>query len=168
MGHEGGDRRKMRWTDGEMAWVVARYLHGYTQRAIADELGVTAPVINVQVRKFCELWAREPLELVYDSARRAVARRALDRFLWVGGTLSEPTNVAERNTPSAHRPIPYFDERYGKARYEHVWLLRAEGLLLSEIGDRVGVSRERARQMIMKYGRTMTWAMRRTRWRMVA
>ncbi len=34
------------------------------------------------------------------------------------------------------------------SRYEHAWRLRREGLKLREIGPRLGVSLERARQMV--------------------
>jgi hypothetical protein len=153
------------WVDGEAAWIAAHYLHGHTQRQIADELGLTPACINVQVRRFCEVWARQSVELVYDSARKVVLRRALDRYLIGGGVPIKPDTATKR---ALLRPIPYFDETYSKARYEHAWLLRAEGESLQVIGDRVGVSRERAGQMILKYGRTMTWAMLRTRFRIAA
>jgi len=55
-------------------------------------------------------------------------------------------------------------DEYHTARYEHAWLLRAEGLKLKQIGNRLGCSNERARQMINQFGRKMSWAMRDVSW----
>jgi DNA-directed RNA polymerase sigma subunit (sigma70/sigma32) len=52
------------------------------------------------------------------------------------------------------------------ARLEHAWLLKAEGLKLIDIGLRLGVTRERARQMVVKFSRRMRQATRFARWRM--
>jgi hypothetical protein len=38
------------------------------------------------------------------------------------------------------------------AQYEHAWLLRAEGLKLREIGERMGVGKQWAHQMVMRQG----------------
>ena len=51
---------------------------------------------------------------------------------------------------------------YGAARYEHAWLLRCEGETYASIGRRLGVSRDRAGQMVRIFGRRMLRAMRRT------
>lgn len=53
----------------------------------------------------------------------------------------------------------------GKARAEHAWLLRAEGLTLREIGERIGLSHERVRQMIRKFGRDTSRSLRITKWK---
>lgn len=44
---------------------------------------------------------------------------------------------------------------YQQARIEHAWLLRQEKMTLTEVGNHLGVGRERARQMIMKYARQL-------------
>lgn len=53
-------------------------------------------------------------------------------------------------------------DRYGAAREEHAWLLRAEGLKLREIGDRLGIGQARARVMVQRFGRRTAKAMKRT------
>jgi DNA-directed RNA polymerase sigma subunit (sigma70/sigma32) len=58
-----------------------------------------------------------------------------------------------------------YEPSYGWARLEHAWLLKAEGLRLEDIGRRFGVTRERARQMIVKFGRRMERATMHARWR---
>ncbi len=50
---------------------------------------------------------------------------------------------------------------YRAACAEHAFLLKCEGLTLDQIGRRLGVSRERARQMIMKAARRLQRAMMR-------
>ncbi len=53
-------------------------------------------------------------------------------------------------------------DAYGAARYEHAWLLRAEGETYAAIGRRLGVSGHRARQMVRGFGNRVLRAMRRT------
>lgn len=60
---------------------------------------------------------------------------------------------------------PNASRRYTWARLEHAWLLKAEGLRLEDIGLRFGVTRERARQMVVRFGRRMKLATRLARWR---
>ena len=52
-------------------------------------------------------------------------------------------------TPSLSSRQTY-NKLYGVARLEHAFLLRSEGLLLREIGARLGVSKNRAMQMVRK------------------
>lgn len=59
------------------------------------------------------------------------------------------------------------NQRYYRALTEHAWLLRAEGLKLHEIAVRLGVSKSTAHQKVKHQGRRMSWAMRRTRIRIV-
>jgi hypothetical protein len=56
---------------------------------------------------------------------------------------------------------PDYRDPYWKARYEHAWLLRCEGLTYRTIGARLGLSHERARQMVMKFSRIMNSKIRR-------
>jgi hypothetical protein len=52
-----------------------------------------------------------------------------------------------------------------RARRAKVWLLRAEGLTLQAIGDRMGgIGKERVRQILWRYAREMRHALRQTRW----
>lgn len=59
----------------------------------------------------------------------------------------------------------YLPKEYQWARLEHAWLLKAEGLRLEDIGAHLGVTRERARQMVVKFGRKARHATHRARWR---
>lgn len=47
----------------------------------------------------------------------------------------------------------FTDKEYNAAYREHMWLLRAEGLIYRVIGNRVDKSVERVRQSILKFGR---------------
>ena len=55
------------------------------------------------------------------------------------------------------------DKIYHQARAEHAMLLRCEGMVLREIGTRLGISREQARSNICKGARRLAWAMQRTK-----
>jgi len=44
--------------------------------------------------------------------------------------------------------MSYEAEEYWRARYEHVALLRSEGLTQEQIGRRLGVTRHRIRQIV--------------------
>ena len=58
-------------------------------------------------------------------------------------------------------PTPVFQ----KARQEHAWLLRAEGMTFKKIGARLGVSSAQARVLVFRFGRLeATRAMKRMRW----
>jgi hypothetical protein len=63
-------------------------------------------------------------------------------------------------TPRSVAGVP---EGYWGAREEHAFLLRCEGLTLQQVGDRLGVCRERARQMISKFGFRFSRAMKQAR-----
>jgi predicted DNA-binding protein (UPF0251 family) len=93
--------------------------------------------------------------LYYDRYRKAAASAAMVRYQ---GEI----------TPPLRESFDYkYRMMYANARHEHVWLLRAEGLTLQQIGDRMGVSRERARGMIHKFGRRMKRATRKTRFKIL-
>lgn len=84
-----------------------------------------------------------PYQSVYNAIRHALMRV---------GKLPPPRPQAE-----------YYE--YHRARYEHAWLLRAEGLLYKQIGRRLGISVARTQQMVTRYGIRARRATRRTRWR---
>lgn len=52
-----------------------------------------------------------------------------------------------------------------RARLEHAWLLRAEGLGLREIAIRLGVGTERVRTMILQFAGMVGRATRHTKFR---
>lgn len=141
----------------EQAWLAREYLSGRTQQEIAASLHVTASAVNVQLRKFCDLYTNYDVSgrNIYDGARKKVLAQALTRHLEQLEEITEPIFRTTRH------------EALGKAREEHAWLLRAEGASLQQIGDALGVCRQRAGQLINHFGRRAQWAIRRTRWRYI-
>lgn len=67
-------------------------------------------------------------------------------------------HIARKSELAVNEANPVFGkEPYRSARDEHAWLLRAEGLSLQIIGDRLGgLSRERVRQIIFRFGLKVT------------
>lgn len=55
--------------------------------------------------------------------------------------------------------------QYWLARREHAYVLWLEGLTLREIGPRLGISHERARQMIWQFKRAFARSLMRKRFR---
>lgn len=60
------------------------------------------------------------------------------------------------------------NQDYWLARREHAFLLRCEGLLLREIGERLGTGTESARQDILRFARVLHYHMRRCKFRWVS
>ena len=90
------------------------------------------------------------------------------------GTLEGPPEVPPLGEPEPDRPkrrkywcdYPHDElfHAYSNARRDHAFLLRCEGLTLQQIGSRIGVTRETARQMVDRTGRKMAKALHKTRW----
>lgn len=143
----------------EQGWLAQKWVQGHTQRAIAAGLGCTAAVVNSNIKQFCDLYAGVDVGWegmrAYGDARKAFVWRAL-------------TNYIQRYGEAFKEPPPYEyweDVRHNeriidRARYEHAWLLRAEGATLRQVGHALGVSHERARQMILMHGRRVQRALR--------
>jgi DNA-directed RNA polymerase specialized sigma24 family protein len=55
------------------------------------------------------------------------------------------------------------DMEYHDARREHAFLLRCEGVKYKEIGQRLGVRKQAAHQLVMRFGKRLNKAMRRLR-----
>jgi DNA-directed RNA polymerase sigma subunit (sigma70/sigma32) len=53
--------------------------------------------------------------------------------------------------------MTHYDPEVSEARREHAWRLRKDGLTYQEIGERLGVTRERVRQMVAKHERILKW-----------
>jgi hypothetical protein len=51
-------------------------------------------------------------------------------------------------------------------RHEHAWLLRAEGFTLHQIGIRLGIKKDMARVLVLRFGRRMQRATRKAHWRL--
>lgn len=63
------------------------------------------------------------------------------------------------------KPIWYGDPAYSAARLEHAFLLKCEGLTYAKVGERLDVSRDRARQMALNFSRKLATSMYRRRTR---
>jgi hypothetical protein len=133
------------------AWMVAEYVGGRAQTQIAAELGCTSAVVCSAIVRFCAEMGFPVQFRLYNEERLNAACDALDRYRKNGGRLAKPC-------------LRKLDEAFLWARAEHAWLLRAEGLPYEEIARRFGVSKERARQIVKRFGRRVVRATRRTHW----
>ena len=138
----------------EHAYIAREFVKGRYQVEIARDLGLSQSVICTSIERFCASLGCHVKHRHYGPHRAAVAREALARYQ---GEFIRPTGSRDLK----------FELLYARARYEHVWLLRAEGLTLQQIADRIGlVSRERVRQIIHQFGRRVKRATRKTKWRL--
>jgi len=139
----------------EIAWVVREFVNGRMQTDIAKELGYTAPTICVHIKNFCDEWSGADVSGItaYGDKRRHYARIAVVNYSKQRTKIKRPAMYTSA----------YFDQPRAAAWDEHAWMLRAEGLTMADIGDRLGVSRERAKQRVHKFGKRMAKAMRRTK-----
>jgi hypothetical protein len=142
-------------SDPESAWIVIEFLKGRTQKSIGDEIGRTGSTVCVIIKQFCDEWSGVDVSasLIYGDERRKCAVIALrNYYMATEGEIKQPALWRE--------VFPIY-----AAHQEYAWLLRAEGLTLQAIGDRLGLTRERVRQILAKYGRRMGWATRKTKWK---
>ena len=140
----------------EHAYIAREYATGRYQVEIARDLGLSQAQVCISVESFCRSLGYPVKHKHYGPHRVIVAREALSRY------------QGEFTRPAGSRDLK-LERIYARARHEHVWLLRAEGLTLQQIADRIGlVSRERVRQIIAQFGRRMKRAMRNTHFRMEA
>jgi len=139
----------------EDAWIAREFATGRYQVDIANETGFSQSVICLSIERFCRELGRPVKFTHYGPDRAAKAREALARYR---GEFDRPVGARD----------PKFKLLYAQARYEHAWLLRAEGLTLQQIADRIGCgSRETARQIIYKFSRRVQRATRKTRFKIV-
>jgi len=141
-------------TEAEDAWIACEFAMGRYQVDIANETGLSQSVICLSIERFCREQGCPVKFKHYGPDRAAKAREALARYQ---GEFTRPVEARD----------PKFKMLYAQARHEHVWLLRAEGLTLQQIGDRIGVSRERIREMIYKFSRRVQRATRKTRFKIL-
>jgi Sigma-70, region 4 len=104
-------------------------------------------MICVSIVQFCQRYGYNVKFRLYHDDRRVCACRAVQNYQ---GEFTRPVSVSRL----------VYDPVLSAARHEHVWLLRAEGYSLNAIGARLDVTRERVRQMIHRYGRKVTRAIR--------
>jgi hypothetical protein len=147
-------------TKGEQAWIVKHYVSGKTQIQIARDLGLTSSTyVCIAIARFCNKWSGiNVFGSIYGKERRELAARALERYLFQGNAIEHPMSFDISLTQ---------DLTYWRAREEHAVMLRFERLPYNKIGERLGVSPERTRQMILSYGRRLRKAMRCTKWRII-
>jgi hypothetical protein len=155
----------------EQAWIVREWVAGRTQADIAMEVRSNSSAICLEIKDFCDKWTVIDVEkqMLYGAERKTIAVTALNNYL--GGmdrSIKRPGEKPKKRVvkrPEERRPFEDI-QMMAAARHEHAWLLRAEGLKLQEIANHFGmISRERVRQMIMKFGRRVKRATRRTMWK---
>jgi hypothetical protein len=134
-------------TDSELAWIAREYVSGRRQVDIASDLDTSQSAICVGIVQFCQRYGFEVTHKLYSEDRRDCARVSLEIY---DGEFTRP----------GLRLTFRMDHMLSVARYEHAWLLRAEGCSLRVIGERLGISRERARQLIRSHGRRVNRALR--------
>src|SRR5215831_6369368 len=121
--------------DDEVAWCMAEFLKGRTQKEIAAEFNVTSGCVSGALMRFYHKfglgWQKEFSHLYdYNQRRTAYYKQALARYFDAGHNSKKP----------ARRP-----------------------LTLQKVGDHLGVGRERARQMIFGHGRRVSQALKHTK-----
>ena len=132
--------------DSELAWIAREYASGRRQIDIADEIGASSSMIYISIMRFCQLYNYD-VQPPYWKKRRVCVYAAVQNYQ---GKFTRPVGVSRL----------IYDPVLSAARYEHAWLLRAEGCSLREISERLDISKERARQMIRSQGRKVTRAIR--------
>lgn len=140
----------------EHAWVTREWVNSEeSQRELAERIGHGSTYVCSAIREFIQRMGRET-DYTNGYDRRALAQELVEAYTKQGGEFNQPPKGTMFN--------PYSIEE-SAARYEHAWLLRAEGKFFKQIGMRLGVSHERARQMVLIFGRRMQRAQRRARFK---
>lgn len=146
------------------AWIAQEYLAGRTQKDIGFELNVSSAAICIQIATFLRAWSgRKNLDGIYNELRRKLCQLALRHYLFeTDGSILKP----EPREGIYHRQIVRYNSvaAYYRARHEHAWLLRAEGETFRQIGERLGVSKSRAAQMVYRFGSKVRRAISKTEW----
>jgi hypothetical protein len=146
-------------TPDESAWCMQEFLSGRRQKDIAKEVNVTPAHIGTSLMRFYETYGSSGPDFIhvmdYFERRDLYYAQALERYLAAGRPVKQPQR----------RPITAksYEQQYFEARAEHAWLLRLEGLTLQKIGDRMGICRDRVRQLVWRQGRRLGRAMRHTK-----
>jgi hypothetical protein len=159
------------------AWCMREFLNGKTQTQIAREIG-RVQISSVLMTFYAQFgwWSDEfRYEWNYNKRRNLYFRQALDNYLFAGFEILEPALV-KKTAPAvepdhSNEEYPVWADRgenypwktFSRARSEHAWLLRAEGLTYRQVGERLGgLSVARAQQIVGTQGRRMSRALRRT------
>lgn len=126
------------------AWIVATWVRGRPQIAIARLLRIRPGTVNQKISRFCRRSGHDIRWLTGDG-RRAAARAILETYLANGGQIEPPE-------PADAPACPYIHV-WGTARREYAAFLRRCGLPRRDIGDRLGVSAHRVDQWVVKQRR---------------
>jgi hypothetical protein len=143
------------------AWMVQQWaIEKRPQKEIAESLGYSAgSAVCSAIAEFIVIWhprGNGGVDGVYDGARMQAGREALARYQAAGGPIIPAPSLG---APAGHD----FMSTYYDARMEHCLLLRCEGLLLREIAERLGVSRDRVRCLLHREGTKLSRAMRKVK-----
>ena len=90
-----------------------------------------------------------------------------DHSFWLRERGANSYEIRKRLGPSMPRFKTRFDRDYSHARFEHAMLLRFEGFKLAEIATRLGVTKERGRQIMARGQRRLREAIKYASWRIV-
>jgi hypothetical protein len=141
------------------AWMAMMWRAGMTQKNIARVIGHdhSGSLVCQEIKAFCETWTGTDVQeaMQYNNDRKKVVGRALNNYVKLYETIPSPD----------YRPGPH-PHWLAAAIDEHAWLLRAEGVTFQEIGERLGVTRERARQRVTKFGRRIRRATRKCKFKL--
>jgi hypothetical protein len=147
-------------TDAEQAWVVLEYaIRRRRQVDICDEIGHNSSRVSLAILTFTHEYAHVDCEryMFYGETRRDYATIALNNFYKTGGRPARP----------GPQPPPPQKDPLWRARWEHAFLLRCEGLTYRTIGERLGVSHERARGMVFRFSNIFNRRTRHARLRFI-
>jgi hypothetical protein len=152
--------------DEQRAWIVENWILLESQTEVAKLLGLNSSTpVCIAIREFCKKYADiDPLRYaIYGERRRLLAECALYVFKRKGGIPSmEDDTKLEFYEQGILKTFEVRD--YWKARTEHAFLLRMEGMRFREIGQRLGSSSAGANRLFHQYADRMRRAIRKTRW----
>jgi hypothetical protein len=121
--------------DAERAWLAWEVLHGRRQVELASLLRVSPSAVCQQLRQFRCDWGGGLTN------REALGNYCKER----GAVYCQPVFGADRKP-----------DEYCVARREHIALLRSEGLRYRDIGERIGCSAGRARELLEVHERWLS------------
>jgi hypothetical protein len=145
--------------ENQKAWLAFEFANGRQQSNIAQQLNLSQVTICLVIREFCDDWSGHDVSNLhaYGNDRRPYAKLAVQNFCRSTG------EQLDRPADGNHSP----DYQYFHARHEHAWLLRAEGLTYEAIGERLGITSDRARQIVIRFGCKAKHACRNARFRII-
>jgi hypothetical protein len=143
-------------TPETQAWMAMMWRAGMSQKDIGRALGErSSSFVCLEIKDFCDTWTGVNVknQMLYDKARKEIVADAILEYLKLYDTIP----------PGDCPPSSHYSSLMATALNEHAWMLRAEGMTLQAIGERLGVSSARARQRILQFGRRTQRALRKCR-----